>query len=264
VKHTLKPFLYFNAFFICAFLLSPLPGFANETCDHIKKQPLHVTINLTEPAVRYDYSKTSKEMTQERREHLEEWLMKNGVKSAGMARHVGQFMEVGGLTVGGYATSYQYQMRAEPVDPYGVYYCPYITQINIELFYQTTIFMPKEKDRNSCDFKETMKHEWKHHTANLLAFKKYTERLKQDVPVIAREIELGLGYIPHGKVQAAFEDIQNSVKRAIDIYLETISDASNALNEKIDTPEEYVRVEKAIKNCEMRRKEKQPLRTTKE
>jgi hypothetical protein len=223
---------------------------ATPTCDQIGKDPAKVTVNLTIPEVQYDFSKTKRQMTEEQQGMIQEWLQKQGVKSVGVAADLGKHLQVGGLTSGGYAFSSYYMMRAEHVDRYGVYYCPHLSDITVELFYRSIIFMPKGLDQKSCEFEEVMKHEYKHHTANVLAVQRISDRLEQDLPVIAREIELSVGYVDRSRVDEKFEDIKMAINDAIDIYFSTLSADSEARNDLIDTPEEYLRVERAIQTCE--------------
>lgn len=226
------------------------PAFAAPTCDQIGKEPAKVTVNLTIPEVQYDLSKTKHQMTKEQQDMIREWLQKQGIKSVGLADDLGRHMQVGGLTSGGYAFNSHYMLRAEHVDRYGVYYCPHLSDITIELFYRSIIFMPKGLNQESCEFKEVMKHEWKHHTANVLAVKKIADRLEKDLPVIAREIELSVGYVDRTRVKSQFEAIKRAVTDAIDIYFSTLSADSKERNDLIDTPQEYLRVEQAIQTCE--------------
>ncbi len=226
------------------------------TCDYIEKPELRINIHLTIPEATYDYSRTSEEMTDERFESTVKWLQKQGIKSIGMARHLGQFIKIKGLTSGGYQVNMTGMGHARRVDRYGVYYCPFLTDLNIEFFYATKIFIAKEIPRDSCEFEETMKHEWKHHTANVMAIKTYSDRLKKDLPTIVREIEERQGYVDASQIQNAYKQIEHSVNDMINIYYETIWKDQRKRNSLIDTPEEYQRVERVIQECEKRRKAK--------
>ena len=69
---------------------------------------------------------------------------------------------------------------------------------------------------------------------------------------MAREIELHQGRVGHGIVQPTFEKIKLSVADMIEIYYDSIYKDSRKRNERIDTPQEYQRVEQAIRACEER------------
>ncbi|MCB9979771.1 MAG: hypothetical protein H6863_01355 [Rhodospirillales bacterium] len=230
------------------------PAFAaagqKRTCDYIKKPPLRVHVNLTIPDVTYDYTRTAAQMSSEHFETTVEWLQKNGIKSVGMAQHIGKFMSVRGLASGGYAYSMSYRMQAKNVDNYGVYYCPYLTEVNIDLFYGSKIFIAADIPKKSCEFNETMTHEWQHHTANLIAIKIYSKRLEEDLPKIAREIELRHGYVSADQIDLTFSEIKKSVEDMIGIYYDSIQQDSRNRNDKIDTPAEYKRVEDRIDACQ--------------
>ena len=215
------------------------------------------------PETTYDYSKSTKELSDNHLETTVEWIKKQGIRSVGIAEHLGQFVSIRGLASGGYAYSMNYKMQAKHVDKYGVYYCPYLTEVDIELFYATKIFIASEIQKDSCEFNEVMKHEWKHHTANVLAIKNYSDRLKQDLPVIAREIELLHGYVDRSQVDKTFDEIKLSVKDMIDVYYDSIWKDSRERNSKIDTPEEYQRVDSAIDLCEKELRDKQSYKKIK-
>lgn len=243
--------LLVNVFILFLGLLLGFPAHAQKrTCDHVKKPPLIVKINLDIPEATYDYSRTTEELTDDQFEKTVEWIQKQGIRSVGIAEHLGQYVTIRGIASGGYAYAMNYKMRATAVDKYGVYYCPYLTEINIDLFYATKIFIANEIPKGSCEFNEVMKHEWKHHTANVLAIKTYSDRLKKDLPVIAREIELQHGYVDRSIVDPTFEKIKGSVRDMIEIYYDTIWQDSRSRNAKIDTQEEYQRVDRAINLCE--------------
>ena len=250
----------FQTLFLCSVFVFSAPTFAQtRTCDHIKKPALQVNINLTIPEAAYNYQKSLKELTSKGFEGTVEWLQKQGIQSVGVAKHLGQFYNIRGVASGGYAYAMDYRMQAKFVDSYGVYYCPYLTEVNIELFYGSTIYIAKEIPRDSCEFNEVMKHEWKHHTANVMAIQTYSERLKKDLPIIARDIELKYGYVDRSKVQATFDSIKQDVKDMIDIYYETIRNDSEKRNDMIDTPAEYDRVDASIELCEKEETEEQQI-----
>ena len=246
-----KPFILLS--FVLSVLSTPA-AHAARACNELRKPPIKVTVNLTVEDTKYDFNKTSRELTESRREQIVEWLQKHGVKSVGWARHMGQLMKVYGVASGGYDGQYAYRMQAQHVDRYGVYYCPYLQHIHIELVYKTVIFIPEDIKQGSCEFKEIMKHEWKHHTANLIAVKKYAKRLEQDLPLMARHIENRIGYVDRSQVDRKFKEIEQAVEDAVDIYMETLYADSYRRNENIDTPQEYLRVERAIEACEKERK----------
>ncbi len=208
------------------------------------------------PEATYDYTQSSKELTSGQMDKTVEWIKEQGIQSVGVAEHLGQFVSIRGLASGGYAYAMDYKMQAKVVDKYGVYYCPYLTEVNIDLFYATKIFIAKEIPQNSCEFHEVMKHEWKHHTANTLAIKTYSDRLEKDLPSIARDIELRHGYVDRSQVERTFTEIKRSVKDMIDIYYDSIWRDSRQRNALIDTPEEYHRVDGAINLCEKERRSK--------
>ena len=245
-KQTLNLFSVFVLLFFVAF-----PSYAQKrTCDHIKKPKLKVNINLEIPEATYDYSKSTEELTDDQFENTVEWIQKQGIRSVGIAEHLGQYVTIRGLASGGYAYAMNYKMQAKHVDKYGVYYCPYLTEVNIDLFYVTKIFIASEIPKNTCEFNEVMKHEWKHHTANVVAIKTYSDRLKKDLPTIAREIELQHGYVDRSLVDPTFEKIKTSVRDMIEVYYDSIWKDSRSRNALIDTQEEYQRVDSAIDLCE--------------
>lgn len=242
--------LNFFSVFVLSVCIATSAYAQKRTCDHVKKPPLKVNIILDLPEATYDFTRSTEDLTDDQFEKTVEWIQKQGIQSVGVAEHMGQYVSIRGLASGGYAYAMSYKMQAKNVDKYGVYYCPYLTEVNIDLFYATKIFIANEIPKGSCEFEEVMKHEWKHHTANVFAIKTYSDRLKKDLPVIAREIELQHGYVDRSLVDQTFAKVKDSVRDMIEIYYDSIWQDSRARNALIDTPEEYQRVDNSIDLCE--------------
>ena len=239
-------------------ILFSYPVFATEdktkkTCDYIKKPKINVNINLTIPEVTYDYTRSSKEILDENFEQTVEWLQKESVKSVGTARRDRELINIKGLTTGGYEVSMTGLGHARHVDRYGVYYCPFLTDINIELFYASKIYIAKDLPRGSCEFEETVKYELQHHNANVKEVQDYSQRLKKDLPLIVREIEESHGYVDASKIQETYGKIEVSVNEIIQIYYDTIWKNSIKRSTQIDTPEGYANFQKAIQDCKENR-----------
>ena len=201
------------------------------------------------PPPKYDASKTFDQLTDRHFESNLRALEKEGLKTTGIRRHDLPQSQVRAITSGSYNAGYSYHARAQSVDKYGVYYCPYITQLEITFFYQSTIFMAKELKKGSCAYDEVMKHEWKHHTANTISIKKYSDKLKEDLPIIVRELEDSLGYVDGSQIQTRYDMIKLAVQDVLDIYYGEAMKEQEKRNDLIDTPFEYARVNTAIQVC---------------
>lgn len=225
------------------------PALANSLCGTMDRPKLNLNIILTMPETAYNFTKTKQELTQENQALIQGWLSKNGIKNVWATNHLSKNMSIGGLASAGYGTSYKMDLLAKPYDAYGTYYCPYFNDVTIDLFYQTIIFIPKDFKKGSCDFEETMKHEWKHHLANLASIKENMEHMEPDIRQIVKEVE-NRGYISFGNVETRFTEMQQSLEDGLNIYMEMINEASRKRNDAIDSPDEYLRVEQAIEACE--------------
>jgi hypothetical protein len=204
-------------------------------CKHYKpfntltNVKVHVLENL------YEYEVPRKQLTHSREKATKAWQDKQS----------DQVWATGDLTVEGLAggatwTTSEAAIIGKPYDWYGQYYCPFIQSLDINIYYNTMIFVAKEKKKGTCEFNATLEHENLHHEANVVALNEAVEKLKADLPQIIAYMEER--YVPRSEVENSFDTLHEGIGDAIRVYGKYAADRMSALNSQIDVPEEYERV----------------------
>ena len=225
-------------------IFPPAPARAGNTCASIKPFKSRVNIELTTPADPY-YKQGQKLADIQSPERVQEWLEENGLKGIWSA----DGMTTLGVTAGGSSSVWKMNLHAKPVDRYGVYYCVYFQDIDLEFFYRSMIIIPEEFSNKTCDYDVINEHELRHHVANKQAVELYIDRLRQDIMVMLRDMESG--YVPRARVQARMDEMQQGMRDAVEIYLgEYLSAEAQRLNALIDTPEEYASHDQRVRECQ--------------
>jgi hypothetical protein len=118
-------------------------------------------------------------------------------------------------------------------------YCARPRYVNITVGYKdVAVIIPSELSGDSCGFKEILKHEGKHLAAG-------QQMLKKFAPLIGEKL---VGYLKlNGNVREANPDdaatlMQNMLRAPLDEIAEQMSVENNALQQDVDSPEEYHRL----------------------
>lgn len=206
-------------------------------CRHYKPFETKVKINVDIPDIRYNLKTSRRDLTNFRKGDLEQWKKDND-DHVWASKH----LSVEGLAVGAMGINTRAQFIGKPYDRYGQYYCPFIKAIEVNVHYNTQIFIASDIPRKSCEFKVTHDHELEHHEINVSTVNEITEKLKQDMPEIIAYMERR--YIPRSAVKNNFKKQQQSISDALKIYSEEMYNRMSVRNDKIDSPEEYQRLSK--------------------
>jgi hypothetical protein len=212
------------------------------TCIGVKDFQTELNINLETPDVVYDMSRSTGYLTKNHSAIIDRW--KNEHEDHVWSSHD---LEIGGLARGGIGVATRISMKGKRVDRYGVYWCPVINRIDVDIFYATTIFISKENQKNECVFNNILEHEHGHHSINMLVVKKYVDKLKDDLPVMVEYLEKD--YIPREQVKVRFADMEQGLKDAIEVYGAYIHKEMTELNGYHDRPEEYERLSRENAIC---------------
>ncbi len=159
-------------------------------------------------------------------------------------------MEIGGLARGGIGVTSRIKMRGAHLDRYGIYWCPFIERVDIEIFYATTIFIPKDILKNSCEVALVNEHELGHHEINLGVVNKYASKLRKDLDYMIAYLEKD--YVKKHELQKRFREVQTGLSDAIEVYGEYMRMDMEKLNGHHDRPEEYERLSREARNCRER------------
>ncbi|MFK7840612.1 MAG: hypothetical protein AB8B83_09830 [Bdellovibrionales bacterium] len=245
-------------FFLLIFLLSGIPvtSFAQESAGqntksrNQKPQKMHgcakkknfrslVDFEVIVKPTRYDHRRTSEYLTNQGRERLKEWRTKHE-HNVWVSGSDASDWHTQGVNRGSVSLRTNADLVAKPYDKYGIYYCPYVRRVTVKILYQSEIFIAKEIQKGSCDYRETLAHEEEHHDVNVTVVNTIAKRMEADMPKLIRMMEGR--YLSKGQVDQGFEKLKQGISDALKIYLEEISLRRDEFNSLVDTPEEYKRL----------------------
>lgn len=204
-------------------------------CADLKSSPTSVTVNLDLPKPFYDLKQSLNDINEDR-SGVEDWLQKNGMQKVWRSESMTRL----GYAEGGAALMSGLRLDIKKYDMYGVYYCLYITHVDVAMMFRTRIVIPKELKKGGCRFNTVLEHELRHYQANGETAIKFTEQLEKDLPVIVAETEKKQPYVLGADARKRAEDLKASVKDAIEAYIiHGMVKEMERVNGHIDTPQEY-------------------------
>ncbi len=223
------------------------PVFAG-ACEDKKPFGTKININLTIAPPVYDLKKTQSYLTQNGQTTINKWLKTNNLQGLWASSD----MEIAGLASGGWGVSYDMRMKTQNLDRYGAYHCPYFQVINIQLFYRTMIFIPRDYPEGTCAFDVIDEHEIRHHQVNTDAVEKYVARMEHDLNYMVRQME-SYGPSPRQHIQNRFAQMQEGMRDAVQLYFqEAMYKEMRIGNSHVDTPEEYARSSVLLRACQQK------------
>ena len=204
-------------------------------CAAHKPFKTKVVVNVNLPETTYNYRMSTKQLTAGQKDVTKKWQSEQ-------VDHVwaSADLHVNGVAEGGMSVNQQASFIGKPYDRYGMYYCPYVRTITINVYYNTRIFIGSEIPQGSCEFFAVLAHEHKHRDTNVAVVKDVTERLKKDLPLIISELEGR--YVKRAEVDGGFQNLNAGLTDMFKIYSSYMSEQMTERNNLIDTPEEYARV----------------------
>ncbi|MCK5284522.1 MAG: hypothetical protein KAJ86_02930 [Alphaproteobacteria bacterium] len=129
--------------------------------------------------------------------------------------------------------------------------CVYLDKIKVKYRARPIVFISSEFPRGSCEFNAVLTHENKHVTALKKFHKQSTSTFKKDVENTLKRLR-PVGPVSKMQIRSAQERIEKQISELLDrSILKVRNDLSKAQN-KIDSPEEYARVNAQCKNWEQR------------
>lgn len=124
-------------------------------------------------------------------------------------------------------------------------YCWSVVALNVTVTVEMTVYIAKEIERDSCTWREVLKHEQKHVALNEKAFAGLPDDIR---PVLAAAIK---GSVASSEGQKALATFRKRAEKALsDAIKEFAADREKQHREKIDTKEEYARVDAACSEAE--------------
>ena len=225
---------------LAAPLLFPVADAARPATGCAAEKPFktRVTFNIDIPDNRYNYKLSARQMTREHKFGMAEWKGKHEDHAWAAAD-----LQVDGLARGGIGITQNANFLGKPYDRYGSYYCPYIKDIEINIHYNTLIFIASELQQGTCRFFAVLDHEHKHHDSSVAVVMEVAKRLKKDMPSIIAELESR--YVKRSEVEGGFNNLSQGLRDALQVYSAHMLEKMNEVNDQIDAPEEYERVDAA-------------------
>lgn len=226
------------------YMLISTNALADTGCQDIKDFTSGVAVNLIVPDNYYDFSKTTEMLTAERREGSKKWLEEQGLQTGWRIDD----MTTGGVTETGLGYSISAKFVPRKFDVFGTHACIFIDTLTIEIFYRSKISVAKEIYEDPCSYPHVKEHEETHHKLNKWAIEKSAGKLRENMPAIIASIE-GNGGVPVTAMQDRVNEMQEEINKALKRYMEKFAESSKSVNKRLDTPEEYERVSKIMREC---------------
>ncbi len=234
---------------LCVFyFLHQSPAYARDNlCASLALNLPDLEIINAENSITYNFNYTRKQLTQ----------LQKGDLSARLEQSAPYYMLSDlyltgsnlGLTVG----VYKYQLLILPdlkrVGAEGRHFCPHIKKVVIRFIYESTIFVAKEYPVNGCGFNKIMEHEIGHHNVYVRNKKKYLGWLQNDLQAITNQIVKKYPPVKEDQVEKRFKRLRYDLEDAIDAYIFRMQLDANRYNQKLDTPSEYLKMNRAVKRC---------------
>ena len=236
------------AFFILIIAIL-FPRLANATdaagCAAYKPAKTRININFLLPDPIYDFQRDIASLNKDHKQH-EEWLAANNMQSVWKSSD----METEGRAETGLGMVSKAAFIGKAYDTYGTYYCPYVTEINIELMLRTIIVIPTKFPQGGCKHALILEHELKHHKTNTDVATEYRQKLERDLLVIVDMMENTEPYVKRQNVDAAMERLKTGLKDAIEIYLtDAMMTELARRNGLVDSPQEYMEGSVKLAQC---------------
>lgn len=238
-------------------LLFPVTGWAQSpSCADHKNFDTVIDLRLVMPdEPYYDLSKTIQDINRDTQQIKRDWLKQNGMHEIWRINDmVTQGVAIGGM---GLINKSSLSMIPVAIDGPKIYNCLYFEKIDFEVFYRTMILIPRSFEKGSCHFIHINEHELLHHETNKETFTAFFEKFKKDIPHIIATIE-DHPYMTLVDARDQIDQMVLALEAAFYIYFNNaLGKELERRNNKIDSPEEYLRVPQIIEQCKRERAQNQ-------
>ena len=219
---------------VIVFVLLPFSAQASSTkCAKLRPSRADIKVVFQINKTAYDHTKSIRYISKLARNELAQW-QRNFGKSDGM--YVGH---ASGLTKSSVRYEFKAKYTARRTSSFSGVYCPYVSELVLTVRYGSKIYVGSEFENGGCYFMEVLDHEHKHHNANMDVVSNLVETLRKDINQIVHYIE-EKNY--HSNPKSAMNKLQESMQDMMGFYSKDAYAKMKEINAKIDTPEEYRRV----------------------
>lgn len=201
-------------------------------CSHQPPPPVKVV--PTKSAVLYDFSKTQAELD---------------MVDVDTANPYGSKKEthVGGLMSGEIRVEHQLGFVQERYET-GSMACLHFGGIDVKINISPTIYVARENKPGSCRYKAILEHEKKHVEADRIVVNKYSKRIGESLTFVFQKYGTTFGPFELAKMPAIQTKLQDYIDGVVKKEVERMNAERMAMQQKIDSLEEYERVRKLCPN----------------
>jgi hypothetical protein len=193
----------------------------------VKKSP-EIRVSATDTVVRYDHSKTQKELEGFEIDTVSPY-------AAGIQTHVG------GLMSGEVSVNQSIQFLKETYSGLNAG-CLLINQIEVKVHIKPTIYIAKEYPKNGCMYAAVMEHEKKHIAVDRAIINKYSNMIGKGVTEAMSRIGYSHGPYRIGELEVQQNRVNDKVNIIIKKYADMMTVERTKLQQQVDSLAEYERV----------------------
>lgn len=215
---------------LCALWLL-VPGIAH-AIDCNQNAPVKVTLQRAEDPIQYDFNQNRAALNQIGAEIL---------ASSGPAGAT----HVGGLTNGTISSNMSTQLQTLTSSD-GVA-CIWISEVIIRLQYHPIVYVSREFAPGTCHHAAVLQHEHKHVSVDRTLLNMFAPELQNAIQKVAQQ-KGKAGPIQKIQLESVSRVIQKSVEDELNRMMDNLSTVRQARQAQIDTPQEYMRVQKLCTN----------------
>ncbi|MFP4312751.1 MAG: hypothetical protein ACLFR0_00370 [Alphaproteobacteria bacterium] len=152
---------------------------------------------------------------------------------------------IGGTSHGNIKTDTNIEFLALAQDHEGKNSCVLFKDVDITISYQTATTIAKDFKEGGCEYNAVLAHEKKRHEGYAEIVDMVSAQLRADIPAMLEKMERG--YVPSGKLNAAYANMTEQTREIVEKYRETMASMMAEYNDFLDTP---ATLEKLASTCE--------------
>lgn len=195
----------------------------------------------------YDLTRTGRHIKANGTNQIVRWLRDNGLEALWKSDD----FDIGAAAAGGWGMVADIEVDYEPVDKYGVYYCPYVRKANVEIVYRPLILIDSSYGGDGgCALAAAREHMLLHHTMTRKLLDAYAGRMEKDLTAMATEMTAAAVYTGKNDLRESMETMRGGLQETVDGYFrQAILKEAAKRTGMIDSPERIAETAKRISAC---------------
>jgi len=187
-----------------------------------------IDISASDTSVRYDHTKSQKELDN---------LGTDTVSPYGKNVQT----HVGGLMSGEVSISQNIRIMQETYPTLNAG-CLYVDSVKVNIHIKPIIYIARDFAKDGCMYKAVMEHEKKHIAVDRKIVNKYTNIIVHGLDASLKKVGYARGPFSKGQLKAEQQAMQDYTHKIVQAYGEQMTEERKALQQKVDSLEEYNRV----------------------